>query len=99
MNEMVTPVYGADPSGFENRIKSLEIRLVMMREELDKMLNDVTGVKSDTSEILALLTTTKDVYSFIKKYGGRVIVFGAGVMTAAGIGNPEVLKFISHFFG
>ncbi len=55
-------------------------------------------MKQDVSKILAVVTGAEKVGSVVVRYGPKVITFGAGIMTAAGLGNPEVLKFITSFF-
>lgn len=74
------------------RLLNLEDRVAAVEASLGK-------VAADTSEILAVLTATKSVAGFARKYGVRIITFGAGIFTAAGIGNPKVWAFISQFFG
>ena len=59
----------------------------------------MTTVEENTAEILAIVSGAKTVGGYIRKYGSKTIVFGAGLMTAFGVGNPAVTKFISSFFG
>ena len=56
-------------------------------------------IKSDLERALAILTGAEKVGGYVKQYGPKAITFGAGIMTAAGIGNQKVLSFITSFFG
>jgi hypothetical protein len=60
--------------------------------------NLATAVQN-TTEILNILTYTKSVAGLVKRWGPRAVIFGAGIFTTAGVGNPKVWQFISHFFG
>lgn len=57
------------------------------------------AIKQDVEKVLAIVSGAEKVGGFVKRNLPRAITFGAGIMTAAGVGNPEVLKFISTFFG
>jgi len=56
-------------------------------------------IKQDLERVLAVVTGAEKVGGFVVRYGPKAITFGAGIMTAAGLGNPEVLKFVGSFFG
>lgn len=82
---------GGKPS-HGDRIAILEGKVAAMESKLDTAVDN-------SAQILAVLTATRGYVSFAKRYGPRVFIFASGVASAAGIGNPEVLKFISNFFG
>jgi hypothetical protein len=58
-----------------------------------------TEARDNTAELLALATAARGIAGFAKKHGPRMIAFGTGIMTAAGMGNPAVWHFIGSFFG
>lgn len=76
-----------------------EARIAALETKVAAMQNSIANVEQNTGEILAVLTGTKTAFGYVQRYGRRVIIFGAGVMTTAGFGNPDVWKFITHFFG
>lgn len=56
-------------------------------------------MRQDIGRILAVVTGAEKVGGFLKRYGPRAIVFGAGAMTTLGFGNQDLWKFIANFFG
>jgi hypothetical protein len=77
--------------------------LVKRVDSLEAQMSEVIPSLKDISEkvdtVLDVLTTVRGISGFLKKHGPRMIAFGTGIATAAGIGNPEVWRFIGHFFG
>lgn len=53
----------------------------------------------NTAQLLSIATAAKGFVGFVKKYGPKTLTFGAGIMTAAGAGNPAIWRFIGSFFG
>lgn len=90
---------GRNGENLEHRIAVLEDTVTAITGDVLNVKKDVLKVKDDTSEILAILTATRTGLGYAKKYGPRVITFGAGLATAAGMGNPKVTQFLSVFFG
>lgn len=70
-----------------------------IRAETGSLKTTIDTIHNETAQILYLFNAAKETKGFVKKYGKQVIVFGAGVMSAAGIGNPNVLEFVKSFFG
>lgn len=56
-------------------------------------------MQEDVGTILAYVTGAQKVGGVIVRHGPRAAIFGAGIMTSAGFGNPKVWAFISSFFG
>lgn len=97
----------------EERIAVIEEDLAKVKKDIhvakneamktDKRLTDVEAdlktVKNNTVEILSFVDGGKKVFGFAKKHWKTGLTFGAGLMTAAGIGNPKILTFISTYFG
>ena len=57
------------------------------------------AMKDDTEQILAFVSGAQKAGSIAVRFGPKLITFGAGIFTAAGIGNPKVWAFVSGFFG
>jgi hypothetical protein len=66
--------------------------------EMTTLKSTVAQVKTNTDQILSVVDGGKKVFGFAMKHWKTALTFGAGLMTAAGIGNPEMTKFISDFF-
>lgn len=67
--------------------------------DMEKANADRIAMKADTEQILAFVSGAQKAGSVAVRYGPKLITFGAGIFTAAGIGNPAVWKFVSGFFG
>lgn len=78
--------------GHGSRIGALEARMSTAEGTLAE-------IKTDTAEILALAKGAKTIGGFAYKYSPKILLFGAGLLSAAGIGNEKVWKFIGAFFG
>lgn len=55
------------------------------------------GEKLDT--ITIFVSGANTIFGMARKHWRRVFIFGAGVMTSAGFGNPKVWAFITTFAG
>lgn len=75
------------------------LRIAALERDMATMQSDMVTVKANTAQILDVLTTARTAGGYIKKYGGRAIVFGAGLFTSAGLLNPKVGQYIVAFFG
>jgi hypothetical protein len=87
------------------------VRVTERLDHLEKMMSDVivphielsnktrAQMSSDIKRILSVVTGAEKVGGFLKRYGPRGVVFGAGVMTSLGFGNPALLAFLKSFFG
>jgi len=64
----------------------------------DTMHIRMTAIEENTAAIRDAVTFTKNGFGYVKKYGPKALTFGAGLMTAAGIGNPHILSFITQYF-
>lgn len=78
--------------GLGARVQALEARM-------DAVEQGIKTAVDNTAELLAIANGAKTVAGFVQRHGPTVLKFGAGVMTAAGVGNPAVWKFITSFFG
>lgn len=57
-------------------------------------------VENKVDEIYTFITGTKKVWGIAAKNWKKALIFGCGVVTSAGIGNPQVqsvLKFVAGF--
>lgn len=82
--------------GLENRVGKLELAFSEMKAaHVDAM--DQLDAKLDT--IVTFVTGANTVFGFAKQHWKTAITFGAGIMSALGVGNPAVLNFVSSFFG
>lgn len=77
-----------------DRITGLEGRMKAVEDTL-------SGIGKQVDEITTYITGAKKVWGVAAKNWKKALIFGCGVMTSAGVGNPQVqnvLKFISGFF-
>lgn len=58
----------------------------------------MASIEENTQQILGAITFTKNTAGYVSKYGPKALTFGAGLMTAAGIGNPHILSYITQYF-
>lgn len=77
---------------------NLELRVSNLERRMGDVESKVETVVDNTTEILAVLTGAKGAVSFAKRHMPRVFIFVSGVASAAGVGNPNVWKFIGTFF-
>lgn len=73
-------------------IQQLELRVAAIE-------NKFVDIDNKLSTVVDFLATANSVGGFFQRHGPRVIAFGTGLMTAAGIGNPKVVAFVASFFG
>lgn len=78
-------------SGLRNRVRSLEGRMTTVEAVAQEAAANAKISADNTDEILVIIRKAK-------KHAPKVVVFGAGLMTATGIGNPAVWKFLAAFF-
>lgn len=74
-------------------------RIAALERDMATVKANVETAANNSAEILAIISYAKSGAGLVKKWGPRAVVFGAGLFTSAGIGNPNVWKFVSHFFG
>lgn len=78
--------------GLEERMTELSgisPRIKKLEETLDVRLASIENFVGGYNTVAGLT----------KKHWKTVLTFGAGLMSAAGIGNPKVTEFITAFFG
>lgn len=80
----------------EKRVGALETAMGTLQEDLNAFKQ---GVDDKLDQIIVYVTGFNKVLGFTKRNWKTAITFGAGLMTAAGIGNPAILGFVSNFFG
>lgn len=85
--------------GLGARVTALEVRMTTVEGHAASAAANAAQAVSNTAELLAIANATKTVAGIIRKHGPKAISFGAGIMTILGIGNPELWKYIGHFFG
>jgi hypothetical protein len=69
-----------------------------MKKSLTAVANELAEVRQNTNDILGWVSGANTVFGFAKKHWRTALTFGCGIMTAAGIGNPTILNFISNLF-
>lgn len=74
-------------------------RISKLETDMSHVKSSLEIIRENTQQLVSLQTTVSGLAGYIKKYGKQSIVFGAGVFTTAGIGNPKVWTFIAQFFG
>lgn len=88
-----------DRGGLGARVAALETRMTSAEAGIIEAATAATAAAVNTAELLAIANGVKGVAGFMKKHGPRMIAFAFGIASAAGIGNPKVMAFISSFFG
>jgi len=81
------------------RVRNLELRVDNMDTRLSKSETLLTDVRSDTAEILAVLTATKGVYGVAKKIVPRAGYIVVGLLTAGGYISAHTGHSIAALFG
>lgn len=87
------------------RVEAVEGDITEVRSIInDKVLPEMQGAKTERLEmqqdlktIIAIVSGAEKVGGFLARHGKVIVTFGAGLMTALGIGNPDVWRFISTF--
>lgn len=74
-------------------------RIAALERDMATVKANVQAAAENSAEILAIISYAKSSAGLVKKWGPHAIVFGAGLFTSAGVGNPNVWKFVTHFFG
>lgn len=99
-------------TAIETRVHTIETYLEEVKDYIHKAKNEamktvrrltvveanLKTVKDNTVEIISLVDGGKKIFGFAKKHWKTALTFGAGLMTALGIGNPELTKFFYTFF-
>jgi hypothetical protein len=86
---------GATMLRMDDRMDSIEKRVGALETTVKTKLDII---ENNTRELLGAFTFTKNTAGYITKYGPKVMTFGAGLMTAVGVGNPKLWQYISTFF-
>lgn len=96
-----------------NRLDNLEARLTAIEDEMATikadiaeaktargiMQDDLVSMKNDTAKILDFLTGVDKIGGMARRHWRTILTFGCGIMTAAGLGNPDVIEYVRKFFG
>lgn len=78
------------------KIAELDTRMTALEKQFSEFKDHISD-KLDSIE--TFVGGYNNILGLAKKHWKTVAVFGAGVMSAAGVGNPAVLTFIQHFLG
>lgn len=78
---------------WEARLKAVERGLKELGERMTTLENGVTE-KLDT--IVTFVSGANTVFGLARKHWRRVLMFGAGFVTAVGTGNPTVQKIAAY---
>lgn len=105
---------GISVADYLARLEALEKAHTDLTEEF-RTFCEATGVKTQTltdafdtfknemsdklDTITVFVSGANTIFGMARKHWRRVFIFGAGVMTSAGIGNPKVAAFITSFAG
>ncbi len=81
---------------FEKRLEAVEAKQIELAQEFEVFKN---GINEKLDTITVFVTGANTVFGLARKHWSKIIVFGAGLMTAAGVGNPKVNAFLTTFFG
>lgn len=81
-------------SEFERRLDAVEKSCA----DLTSLFHDPeTGILAKLDNIATFVTGANTIFGLARRHWKRVFIFGAGVMTSAGFGNPKVWAFITQF--
>lgn len=83
----------------EIRVTKMEHTLAVNSDTLRTTCDTVEKVRSDTAEILEVLTAAKGVAGFVKKHGPRFAYLMIGIAASAGWISTETGHSISVLFG
>lgn len=86
-------------SSMEEDIKKMKVDIHTAKNEAMKMQNSIRRVNANTEEILRFVKGARKIAGITTKHWKTALVFGAGLMTSAGVGNPNVWRFVTQFFG
>lgn len=105
---------GITLADFEARIVAIEASHKVLADEF-RAFCEATAVKQQTlsdafdsfklemgdklDTITVFVSGANTIFGLARKHWRRVFIFGAGVMTSAGVGNPKVWSFITSFAG
>lgn len=92
------PVKDIAPRDLTKRVNVLERKVEEIAKQQITQNKLLTSLISKTDEVLAVITGAKTAATFIGRHYKTIIKFGAGFMTALGIGNPKVMDFLTNFF-
>ena len=81
----------------DERIVKIEETSASNSVKLDSVLAQQENFKKDFQDFLDLKANVTSVAGFLRKHGGKILSFGAGVMSILGIGNPKLIHFITTF--
>lgn len=82
-----------------DRLQQFIDRLSEVEKRVGKLENSMDNFTGKLDDIYLFITGANTVFGFAKRNWKQAIVFGAGIMTAAGFGNPKVNAFLVGFFG
>lgn len=81
----------------------VEKRLAAVEQQCAELkmiiLDPEEGIMSKLDTITVFVSGANTIFGLARKHWKRVFIFGAGFMTAAGVGNPKVNAFIISFLG
>ncbi len=89
----------SDLQSMRKSLHSIKNEHMKTQTHVKTLQNQMTNIALDTQEILKWVTGGAKVFGFAKKNWKTAIIFGAGIMTSLGFGNPELLHFLVKFFG
>lgn len=84
---------------WEKRLSAVENGLADLRSEMATFKN---GINEKLDTIVTFVSGAHTVLGLARKHWRRILMFGAGFVTAVGTGNPTVQKaagYISHVLG
>lgn len=81
---------------FEERLTRMETSHRELATAFDTFR---VGLDDKLDTITTFVTGANTIFGLARRHWKRVFIFGAGVMTSAGFGNPKVWAFVSSFAG
>jgi hypothetical protein len=85
------------PRDLTRRVSVLERKVEQIADIQKTQGETLVTVVANTDEILAVVTGAKNAATFLGRHYKTILKFGAGFMTAIGMGNPKLWDFITNF--
>jgi hypothetical protein len=89
MDEMTQQRFEQRLAAVEKSCAEIHTLFGTFKDDLNDKLDNIT----------VFVTGANTIFGLARRHWKRVFIFGAGVMTSAGFGNPKVWAFISSFAG
>lgn len=88
------------PASLEDRVTALEDGFANIQgplAQIPAMNNKLDAALGTINRLASIDQNVTSVLGFVQKHGMKMLMFGAGVMSSLGIGNPHLWNFIENF--